>query len=64
MTDSRFPPPLFEDEFDVESQRILKEKHLKLLLRKSKHRIDAIQFSFTGAPGEIVHADYRLAINE
>jgi single-stranded-DNA-specific exonuclease len=59
-----FPPPLFEDEFDVESQRILKEKHIKLRLRKSNHRIDAIQFNFTEAPGKTVHAAYRLAINE
>jgi single-stranded-DNA-specific exonuclease len=29
-----FPAPLFEDEFVVESQRILKDKHLKLRLRK------------------------------
>ena len=59
-----FPPPLFEDEFDVESQRILKDKHLKLRLRKNERRIDAIQFNFTVSPGQTVRAAYRLAINE
>ncbi|HEX6736215.1 MAG TPA: single-stranded-DNA-specific exonuclease RecJ, partial [Azonexus sp.] len=29
-----FPAPLFMDEFEVEQQRVLKEKHLKLRLRK------------------------------
>ena len=59
-----FPAPLFEDEFVVESQRILKEKHLKLRLRKGRLAIDAIQFNFSRAPGATVRAAYRLAINE
>jgi single-stranded-DNA-specific exonuclease len=42
-----FPAPLFMDEFDVEQQRVLKEKHLKLRLRKGNTRIDAIQFNFS-----------------
>ncbi|MDE1543788.1 single-stranded-DNA-specific exonuclease RecJ [Dechloromonas agitata] len=59
-----FPPPLFCDEFDVEQQRILKEKHLKLRLRKGNSRIDAIQFNFATQPGNRTRAAYRLAINE
>ena len=59
-----FPAPLFEDEFLVESQRILKEKHLKLRLRKGTQMVDAIQFNFQQAPGRQVRAAYRLAINE
>ncbi len=59
-----FPPPLFCDEFDVEHQRILKEKHLKLRLRKGNSRIDAIQFNFATQPGNRTRAAYRLAINE
>ncbi|HCV13285.1 MAG TPA: single-stranded-DNA-specific exonuclease RecJ, partial [Candidatus Accumulibacter sp.] len=59
-----FPAPLFEDEFLVESQRILKEKHLKLRLRKGGHSLDAIQFNFAQAPGRHIRAAYRLAINE
>ena len=59
-----FPPPLFEDEFVVESQRILKEKHLKLRLRKGEQRLDAIQFNFSQPPGDRIRAAYRLAIND
>jgi single-stranded-DNA-specific exonuclease len=59
-----FPAPVFEDEFVVESQRILKEKHLKMRLRKGTQRLDAIQFNFSQAPGGNVRAAYRLAIND
>ena len=59
-----FPAPLFVDEFEVEQQRVLKEKHLKLRLRKSDTRIDAIQFNFSRQPGHNTRIAYRLAINE
>ena len=59
-----FPAPLFCDDFDVEQQRVLKEKHLKLRLRKGNSRIDAIQFNFATQPGHRTRAAYRLAINE
>ena len=60
-----FSPPIFEDEFVVENQRILKEKHLKLRLRKDDLRLDAIQFNFSTAPsGNRIRAAYRLAIND
>jgi len=59
-----FPAPLFEDEFLVESQRILKDKHLRLRLRKGTQIVDAIQFNFAQAPGRHMRAAYRLAINE
>ena len=59
-----FPPPLFEGRFTVEQQRVLKEKHLKLRLRLGNLRFDAIQFNFSTAPGNEIHAAYRLAINE
>jgi single-stranded-DNA-specific exonuclease len=59
-----FPAPLFMDEFDVEQQRVLKEKHLKLRLRKGNTRIDAIQFNFSAQPGNRTRLAYRLAINE
>ena len=59
-----FPAPLFLDEFDVEQQRVLKEKHLKLRLRKGNTRIDAIQFNFSAQPGNRTRVAYRLAINE
>jgi single-stranded-DNA-specific exonuclease len=59
-----FPAPLFMDEFDVEQQRVLKEKHLKLRLRKGATRIDAIQFNFTAQPGANTRLAFRLTINE
>lgn len=59
-----FPAPLFVDEFDVEQQRVLKEKHLKLRLKKGNTRIDGIQFNFTTQPGNRTRAAYRLSINE
>ena len=59
-----FPAPLFMDEFEVEQQRVLKEKHLKLRLRKGGTRIDAIQFNFSTQPGHTTRVAYRLAINE
>ncbi len=59
-----FPAPLFMDDFDVEQQRVLKEKHLKLRLRKGNTRIDAIQFNFASQPGHSTRLAYRLAINE
>ncbi|MDR2187074.1 MAG: single-stranded-DNA-specific exonuclease RecJ [Azonexus sp.] len=59
-----FPPPLFMDQFTVEEQRVLKEKHLKLRLRKGNARIEAIQFNFTRQPGPTARLAFRLAINE
>jgi single-stranded-DNA-specific exonuclease len=59
-----FPAPLFEDEFVVESQRVLKEKHLKMRLRKGEQRFDAIHFNFSTAPTAAIRAAYRLSIND
>ncbi len=59
-----FPAPLFEDEFAVENQRILKDKHLKLRLRKGEQALEAIQFNFSTAPGNRIRAAYRLSVND
>ncbi len=61
-----FPAPMFSDEFRVERQRILKDKHLKLTLIKNGARFEAIQFNFPqnqSAQGNI-RAAYRLDVNE
>ncbi|MFN3988535.1 MAG: single-stranded-DNA-specific exonuclease RecJ [Rhodocyclaceae bacterium] len=59
-----FPAPVFSDRFIVDSQRVLKERHLKLQLSRHGTRYEAIQFNFAdGAPPEI-HAAFRLASNE
>jgi single-stranded-DNA-specific exonuclease len=59
-----FPAPLFSDEFAVEKQRILKDRHLKLTLRKGAARFDAIQFNFADSLPADVRAAYRLAVND
>jgi single-stranded-DNA-specific exonuclease len=59
-----FPAPIFSDEFAVESQRVLKDRHLKLTLRKGAARFDAIQFNFAAGAPASVRAAYRLAVNE
>ena len=65
-----FPEPLFDDFFQVVSQRILKEKHWKLVLKPegAELMLDAIGFNLVEGTGkslpERVHAAYRLDVNE
>jgi single-stranded-DNA-specific exonuclease len=59
-----FAPPVFCDEFRVLSQRILKEKHLKLLLERNGRRYDAIWFGRTDGLGERARVAFRLDANE
>ena len=59
-----FAPPVFCDEFRVISQRILKERHLKLLLERNGHRYDAIWFGHTASLGERARVAFRLDANE
>jgi single-stranded-DNA-specific exonuclease len=59
-----FPQPLFSDEFAVDGQRLMKDKHLKLSLRKGGVRLDAVRFNCdTTAPADMLAA-FRLGINE
>jgi len=59
-----FAPPVFCDEFRVVSQRILKERHLKLLLERNGQRYDAIWFGHTASLGERARVAFRLDANE
>jgi len=59
-----FPAPVFDDVFTVENQRLLKEKHLKLALRKGNARFEAIFFNHAEAAPASVRAAYRLSVNE
>ncbi|MDD3352864.1 single-stranded-DNA-specific exonuclease RecJ [Zoogloea sp.] len=59
-----FSAPIFDDVFQVENQRVLKDKHLKLQLRKGNTRIDAIQFNRADPAGPAIHAAFRLSVNE
>lgn len=60
---SGFPVPVFSDEFEVVSQRILKDKHLKLSLSKNGARYEAIQFNFSGPAAPRIRCAYRLGVN-
>ncbi|WP_413456904.1 single-stranded-DNA-specific exonuclease RecJ [Herbaspirillum huttiense] len=59
-----FAPPVFRDHFRVLSQRILKEKHLKLQLEKGGRKYDAIWFGHTDALPDHAQVAFRLDANE
>ncbi len=61
-----FPQPLFCDTFDVQHQRVVGEKHLKLGLARDGRRYDAICFNALerGAAQGRIRAAYRLSVNE
>jgi single-stranded-DNA-specific exonuclease len=59
-----FPQPLFCDNFAVESQRVVGEKHLKLRLVKDGRRLEAMRFGALDPLPPQVRAAYRLAVNE
>lgn len=58
-----FPAPVFQDRFKVCSQRILKERHLKLLLEREGERVDAIWFHHVETLPEQVELAYELDVN-
>jgi single-stranded-DNA-specific exonuclease len=59
-----FPPPIFCDDFKLVSQRILKERHLKLVLEKGGMRYDAIWFGHTDTLADTITVAFRLDVNE
>jgi single-stranded-DNA-specific exonuclease len=64
-----FPEPLFDDTFTLVQQRIVGEKHLKLLVEKQGEVFDAIAFNidvkaWPNAQAKKVHLAYRLDVNE
>jgi single-stranded-DNA-specific exonuclease len=59
-----FPQPVFCDNFTVESQRVVGERHLKLRLVKDGRRYEAMRFGALEPLPEKVRAAYRLAVNE
>lgn len=59
-----FAPPLFCDEFKVVNQRVLKERHLKLLLEKDGRNYDAIWFGHADGLPARAKVAYRLDANE
>jgi len=59
-----FPQPLFCDTFSVESQRVVGERHLKLVLAKDGRRFEAMRFGTLDPVQPRMRAAYRLAVNE
>jgi single-stranded-DNA-specific exonuclease len=64
-----FPEPLFDGEFEVVTQRVVGQRHLKMQLRAADGTaLDAIAFNLVGDDGvpdwKRVHAAYRLDVNE
>jgi len=59
-----FPEPRFSGRFDVESQRVVGEKHLKLTLVLGRQRFSAIRFGNAEPLAPSVEAVYRLDIND
>jgi single-stranded-DNA-specific exonuclease len=59
-----FPAPQFDDEFVVQNQRVVGEKHLKLRLGVKGKSIEAILFGHNEPLPERIHAVYSLSINE
>ncbi len=73
-----FPAPAFDNKFTIVNKRILKEKHLKIILRpididadgvfNQGRTVDAIAFNIDvdswPAEGAEVHLLYRLEVNE
>jgi single-stranded-DNA-specific exonuclease len=59
-----FAQPVFSDTFKVINQRILGEKHLKLILEKDQKRFDAIYFNCADLLPENITAAYALEANE
>lgn len=60
-----FPEPLFHGRFDLVSQRVVGEQHLKLVLRCGRRLVDAIAFRQSPLPSaERLMVAYRLAEND
>ena len=59
-----FPAPQFSDDFTVQSQRVVGEKHLKLRLSRNGNPIEAILFGHNEPLPDKIHAVYSLSINE
>jgi len=65
----QFPEPLFDDTFTIVQQRIVGEKHLKLVVEKNNQVFDAIAFNvdikaWPNSDAKNVKLAYKLDINE
>jgi len=56
-----FPAPVFSGEFEIASQSLVKDKHLKLLLTRGRQRFQAIWFNHTDPLPPRAFFAYRLS---
>ncbi|MDE1183930.1 single-stranded-DNA-specific exonuclease RecJ [Paraburkholderia sp.] len=56
-----FPAPVFSGEFDIASQALVKDKHLKLQLLRGRQRFNAIWFNHTDLLPARTTVAYRLS---
>ncbi len=59
-----FPAPMFDDDFQVQQQRVVGERHLKLRLKKSGQLFEAMLFGQAEPLPDTIHALYSVNINE
>ena len=59
-----FAPPSFDGEFDVADQRIMADKHSRLLLTCGQRTVEAVLFGCTDPLPARLRAIYRLGVNE
>jgi len=64
-----FPEPLFDGNFQILEQRLVANKHLKMVLEKNGQTVDAIAFNidinqWPNYRCECVHIAYRVDVNE
>jgi single-stranded-DNA-specific exonuclease len=65
----QFPEPLFDDVFTLVQQRLVGEKHLKMVVQKGNKLFDAIAFNvdvraWPNSQAQQVHLVYQLDVNE
>jgi single-stranded-DNA-specific exonuclease len=59
-----FPEPRFDGRFAVESQRVVGEKHLKVILGLEGRRFDAIRFNSADPMPPSIEAVFRLDVDD
>jgi single-stranded-DNA-specific exonuclease len=58
------PPPLFQGRFRVDGQRLVGEKHLKLMLSGGGLAGEGLLFNQDSPLPDLIQATYRLEVNE
>jgi single-stranded-DNA-specific exonuclease len=59
-----FPQPLFCDDFEVQGQRVVGDKHLKLKLARAGRTLEGMRFNALDPLPSQVRAAYRLSVEE